>query len=119
MAKAIFNRLAQKHGMAFRAESAGTQPAERLHEVVIRAMDEVGIDLSQEKPQLLTNEMVERATRVITMGCGVDSDACPAVYLKDVVDWGLPDPAGQPIKVVREVRGAIRRLVEDLMKSMN
>lgn len=78
-------------------------------------MDEVCLNLSNEKPQLLTNEMVDIAKRVITMGCAVDSDACPRVFMRDVEDWGLPEPAGQPIGVVREIRDTIHRRVDELL----
>ena len=115
IAKAIFNRLAEEGGHPFRAESAGTEPTEHVHARVVQAMDEVRLDLYNEKPQLLTNEMVERAKRVITMGCAVDSDACPAVFLRDVEDWGLPDPAGQSIDMVREIRETIHRRVDELL----
>ena len=118
MAKAIFNQMAQKHGVPLRAESAGTGPANRLHANVVQTMGEVGLALSNEKPQLLTSEIVEKAERVITMGCAVDSDACPAAFLKDAEDWGLPDPAGQPIDAVREIRDTIRRRVEELLRSL-
>ncbi len=118
IAKALFRQMAEKRGLPLRAESAGTEPADQVHANVVQAMAEVGVDLSEEKPQLLTNEMVERANKVITMGCAVDSDACPAVFLKVVEDWGLPDPAGQPIDPVREIRDTIRQRVDELLRSL-
>jgi arsenate reductase len=62
--------------------------------------------------------MVEQAERVVTMGCGIDSAACPAVFAKDVEDWGLPDPEGQPIAAVREIRDSIRGRVDELLGSL-
>ncbi|MEX2430628.1 MAG: arsenate reductase ArsC [Dehalococcoidia bacterium] len=118
MAKVLFNRLAEAHGVNLRAESAGTEPAAHVHENVATVMREEGIDLAGEWPQLMTNEMVEQARRVITMGCAVDAKACPAVFLKDVEDWGLPDPAGQPLEQTRAIRDTIRHRVERLLDEL-
>lgn len=118
MAKALLNQMARERGLALRAESAGTVPADHVHENVVEAMKEVGLDLSGEKPRLLTNEMVERSRRVITMGCAVDAAACPAVFLKGVEDWELPDPKDQGLSDVRAIRDAIREKVEYLLASL-
>lgn len=118
MAKALFNRLARERGLPFRAESAGTQPAEHIHPEVVLAMREVGIDLSGERPRLLTDYLVRRTRKVVVMGCAVDSQACPAILLKGVEDWGLPDPAGCPLPEVRTIRDAIRQRVETLLAAL-
>ncbi|MFN3975293.1 MAG: arsenate reductase ArsC [Dehalococcoidia bacterium] len=118
MAKALFNRLAQERGLPFRAESAGTHPAQHIHPEVVLAMCEVGIDLSGECPRLLTDAMVQRSRKVVVMGCAVDSQACPAILLKGVEDWGLPDPAGRPLPEVRAIRDAIRQRVEALLTAL-
>ncbi len=107
MAAAIFNSLARKLDMPLSGASAGTEPSEHVHPNVVSVMDEWGIDLSQNRPQLLTNDMAESARRVITMGCEVDEAACPALFLKDVEDWGLPDPAGKGLDETREIREEI------------
>lgn len=121
MAKAFFNNLAEESDMPLRAESAGTEPTERVHPVVARAMSEVGIDISGVEPRIMTNEDVERAQRIITMGCSVDSGACPALLLRDVEDWGLPDPAGKSLPEVRAIRDEVKlkvaRLIENLAVS--
>ncbi len=106
MSAAFFNRLADPEKA--RAISAGTQPGERVHPEVLVAMGELGVDLSAVKPQKLTEELARRATWLVTMGCG---DACPVVpgLLRD--DWPLPDPKGQPIEQVREIRETIRQRV--------
>ncbi|HHH41373.1 MAG TPA: arsenate reductase ArsC [Chloroflexi bacterium] len=113
MAEAFFNRLAA--GRA-RAISAGTMPAERVHPEVVEAMAEVGIDLSRQKPKLLTPEMIEEASRIITMGCSVE-EVCPAVFVPSD-DWELEDPKGQSIEKVRAIRDEIRRRVEALVEEM-
>lgn len=114
MAEAFFNEIVRKGGLDARAESAGTEPTEQVHPEVVEAMGEVDIDLAGKKPTVITNEQVERADRVITMGCAVDAGACPAIFIKDVEDWALPDPKGRPQAEVREIRDEIRRRVENL-----
>ena len=118
MAKALFNRAAQQAGISLKAESAGTEPAEHVHPVVAEAMREVGIDIREAKPRLMTNDAVERAQQVITMGCAVDAETCPALLLRDVEDWGLPDPAGKDMPEVRAIRDEVDRRVADLVESL-
>jgi protein-tyrosine-phosphatase len=95
--------------------SAGTDPAERVNPAVVEAMRELGLDLSQEFPKPLADEMVKAADFVITMGCG---DACPVYPGVRYLDWELADPAGQPIEGVRAIRdeidGRVRALVVDM-----
>jgi|SRR3990172_9132655 len=115
VAEAFFNRLARERGLELRAESAGTEPAEWVHPEVAAAMQEVGIELWPKKPRSLTNALVRGAERVITMGCAPDATSCPAIVLKQVEDWELPDPHGEPLHRVREIRDEIRRRVEALI----
>ena len=118
MAEAVFNRLAEQRSLAYTAESAGTVLADRIHPVVVEAMAEIGLDLSGKRPRLLTNHMVEQAARVVTMGCAVDSEACPGVALIEVEDWGLPDPKGMELAEVRAIRDTIRDNVESLLGTL-
>ena len=111
MSAALFNRLADST-MA-RAISAGTQPAEHVHPVVVDAMKEIGIDLSSAKPQKLTSELAKGADMLITMGCG---EECPYVPGLRRDDWPLTDPKGQGIETVRQTRDEIRRRVIALLK---
>jgi protein-tyrosine-phosphatase len=78
-------------------------------------MEEVGIDVSRERPKKLTREMAERADVVVTMGCG---DECPYIPGKRYVDWDLPDPKGRPLEEVREVRDEIERRVRELVEEL-
>jgi arsenate reductase (thioredoxin) len=114
MAEALYNALAEGRG---EARSAGTVPGGAPHPEVVEAMRESGIDVSGHRGELLTDEMVGSADRVITMGCAIDDAACPAILYADVEDWGLPDPKGQPIERVREIRDEIRRRVKGLLGS--
>jgi arsenate reductase (thioredoxin) len=111
MAAAFFNQLANADLAA--AISAGTQPGERVHPVVVEVMREAGIDLSTAKPQKLTDLLAHTATLLVTMGCG---DACPYVPGLRRDDWPLPDPKGQPIERVREIRDEIRNRVIRLVR---
>lgn len=119
MAEAIFNRLAKERGLAYTAESAGIELADRIHPRVVEAMAEIGLDLSGKKPRLLTNQMVEQAERVVTMGCAVDSEACPAVALREMEDWGLPDPKEMELAEVGAVRDTIHGNVEALLRTFD
>ncbi len=107
--------LAHLAGDRVDIRSAGSQPADQLNPVAVRAMAEVSIDITAEQPRLLTPDAVSDADVVVTMGCG---DACPIFPGKRYEDWSLADPAGQPIEVVRTVRDDIRERVETLVASL-
>jgi arsenate reductase len=107
IAAAFFNARADPQKA--RAISAGTQPGERVHDVVVDAMREIGLDLRAAVPQLLTPALACDAAWLITMGCG---DACPVVPGVGRDDWPLDDPKGQPLERVRQIRDAIRRRVD-------
>jgi len=107
MAAAFFNARADP--LKARAVSAGTQPGARVHDVVIDAMREVGVELKAAVPRLLTPELAKDVTWLITMGCG---DACPVMPGVRRGDWPLEDPKDQPIERVRQIRDDIRQRVE-------
>ncbi len=117
IAQTLFNRIAEEQGLPYRAISAGTRPSQAINPVVVQVMGEIGISMEGSRPQPLTAEIAGSAFRSITMGCGVNSDACPANFLTSE-DWGLMDPAGQPIEVVRRIRDEIQRRVESLARSL-
>jgi arsenate reductase len=110
MSAALFNQLVDPD--LARAISAGTHPAEHVHPVVVDAMRELGIDLSDAKPQKLTAELAQGADMLITMGCG---DECPYVPGLRRDDWPLPDPKGQGIESVRQTRDEIKHRVLQLL----
>lgn len=103
--------------MGYEAKSAGTIPALKVHKTVVEAMKEMGIDISNSSPKLLTNEMVNWADLTVTMGCSVE-DVCPAPLLakmhKKLVEWNIEDPAGKPIEEVRKIRDEIKRKIESM-----
>jgi protein-tyrosine-phosphatase len=112
MSQALFEQAA---GGRHTALSAGTTPGERVHPPVVEVMRELGVDLSERTPQLLTRELAEQADLVITMGCG---DQCPVIPGKRYLDWDLPDPKDRPLGVVRatrdEIAGRVRALIAEL-----
>jgi len=112
MASAFFDALAEPSKAV--AVSAGTQPGERVHPVVVDVMREAGIDLSGRRPQRLTEELASGATLLITMGCG---DECPYVPGLRIEDWPVEDPKGKPLDVVRRIRDEIRDRVSALAAS--
>jgi arsenate reductase (thioredoxin) len=110
MAAAFFNQLAD-HTKA-EAISAGTEPGLRVHPEVLSAMQEAGIDLSNAKPQKLTQELAEGASLLITMGCG---DKCPYVPGLRRDDWPLRDPKGRSVEEVRTIRDEVKDRVQNLI----
>jgi arsenate reductase len=113
MSQALFQQAA---GNRHHALSAGTAPAEHVHPEVLAVMRELGIDLSDRTPQLLTRELAEQADLVITMGCG---DECPYIPGKRYIDWDLTDPAGRPLEEVRGIRNEIDRRVHALLDTLD
>jgi arsenate reductase len=111
MAAAWFNQVSDP--AKARAVSAGTQPADHVHPVVVEAMKEKGIDLSKAEPQRLTPELARGAAFLVTMGCG---ESCPYVPGVPILDWPLPDPKGQGIGPVRVIRDEVEALVRALVK---
>lgn len=113
MSQALFERAA---GGLHTALSAGTTPGERVHPEVVQVMLELGVDLSDRKPQPLTRELAERADVVVTMGCG---DECPYIPGRRYIDWDLEDPKGRPLEEVRATRDDIARRVEALLSELD
>lgn len=117
MAETLTNHLARERGLPVRAESAGTGPADRINPAAVAALAELGLSVEGQHPKVMTQEMVDRAEKVITMGCGVDVAACPAKFML-TEDWGLDDPAGQPVETVRRIRDEIQARVEAMLEDM-
>lgn len=111
MSQALFERAAAGRHTA---ECAGSiaEPGGRVHPEVVEVMKEIGIDLSDRRPQRLTAALAEKADVMVTMGCG---DTCPYFPGKRYIDWDLPDPKGRPVDEVRLLRDDIARRVEALV----
>jgi protein-tyrosine-phosphatase len=115
MAEAFFNQLVQ--GKA-KSVSAGTNPGSNVNPVVVEAMKEIGIDITENKPKALTVEMAENVEKMITMGCGADAEGiCPASII-ETEDWKLDDPHDQPIEKVREIRDQVKDRVVKLIDEL-
>jgi arsenate reductase len=113
ISQALFERAAAgRH----HAESAGTQPAERVHPEVVAVMAELGIDVSGCRPRRLSDELARAADVVVTMGCG---DECPYIPGKRYLDWELPDPKGLSVEEVRAIRDEIARRVDELVAELD
>ncbi len=102
-------------GGGVNVRSAGTAPAAAVHPVVVEAMREVGLDVTDARPQLLSLEAAQQCDVVVTMGCG---DACPYYPGTRYVDWAVDDPAGQALVVVRRIRDEIRERVRALLAEL-
>ena len=113
MAEAFTNALSNGEAEGI---SAGTIPQDAPHPEVVLAMKEVGVDVSGHAGRMIDDALVASADRVFTMGCAVDSGACPAILYTNVEDWALPDPKGKPLDEVRAIRDEIRARVEALLK---
>jgi arsenate reductase len=112
MAAALLNHHAKGQ---VEVRSAGSAPADRINPAVLEVMREIGLDLSQEFPQPLTDEAVQVSDVVVTMGCG---DACPVYPGKRYLDWDLPDPAGKNVDEVRTIRDDIDDRVRNLIAQL-
>jgi arsenate reductase len=116
MAEAFFNDLVAGNA---RGLSAGTRPADKVNPAVVKVMKEVGIDISNNRPKLLTLETIEGASKMITMGCGADAvGICPANIIESE-DWQLEDPKDKDVEKVREIRDEIKARVTELIKDIS
>jgi protein-tyrosine-phosphatase len=111
MAEAFANKYGKDK---FVVSSAGNKPAEKVNPVVVEALKEKDIDISVNKPKLLTFQMTQDADLIVTMGCN-DQGICPGPFFKPTVDWKLEDPKGKSIEKVREIRDDIERRVQKLL----
>ncbi|GHG21585.1 arsenate reductase ArsC [Streptomyces zaomyceticus] len=113
MAAGFLRHLA---GNRVEVRSAGSIPGDQVNPAAVEAMAEAGVDISDQKPKVLTTEAVQASDYVITMGCG---DACPVFPGKKYLDWALEDPAGQGVEAVRPIRDEIKVLIEGLIAEID
>jgi len=120
MAAAFAREMVAERGLegAIDVVSGGTDPAETVHDVVLEAMAEEGIDVAENEPTLLPRETILAMDYVVTMGCSAD-DVCPATWRGDSRDWGLDDPAGKSLAEVRTIRDEIRTRVSALLDEVS
>lgn len=109
--------FANKYGNSkFSALSAGNKPAAAVNPLVVEVMKEKGIDISNNKPKLLTFQTANDSDLIVTMGCN-DQGICPGPFFKETIDWKLEDPKGKPIEKVREIRDEIEQKVKVLLEA--
>jgi len=114
MAEAFFKKYAPKK---FNVISAGTIPSSQLNFLVVKVMKEIGIDLDDQQPKLLSNKMIESSFKTINMGC-MDKESCPSLFIKDVLDWNISVPKEKSIDEVRKIRDQIKTEVMSLIDSL-
>jgi protein-tyrosine-phosphatase len=114
MAEGFFRKYAPK---GYEAISAGTKPTPEINPIAVEAMKEIGMDLSKQKPKVLTNEIISDSILSVNMGC-MNKTECPAVFMKNSVDWNIKDPKGKSIDEVREIRDTIELKVRQLCKTL-
>jgi protein-tyrosine-phosphatase len=118
MAEAFLNQMAHIRHLNIKGLSAGTVSGKDLNPMAIQAMAEIGIPLHNQTPKLITQDLIQQSDKIISMGCGVDADACPAKFIL-TEDWNLDDPAGQPIEKVRDIRDQIQTRVSALLDELS
>jgi arsenate reductase len=114
MAEAFANKYGNQTVIA---SSAGNKPAERVNPVVVDVLKEKGIDISANKPKLITARMAMNSDLIVTMGCNYQG-VCPGPFFKPTIEWHLEDPKGKPIEKVREIRDQIERQVKELITEL-
>lgn len=113
IAEGFFRKFATK----FEVVSAGTEPKSKLNPTVIDVMKEVGVDITNQKPKILSNEMIKDSIRTINMGC-MDRESCPSLFASNVLDWDITDSKGKTIEEVRKIRDQIKFEVLALIKKL-
>ena len=114
MAEAFFKKFPSKQ---FNVSSAGTVPSSQLNPIVIKVMKEIGIDMTEQIPKLLSESMIKNSSKAINMGC-MDKESCPSLFVKDVLDWNVSDPKEKSVEEVRLIRDKIKSEVLNLAKSL-
>jgi protein-tyrosine-phosphatase len=114
MAEAFFRKYMPK---GFEAISAGTKPSTQVNPIVLQAMKEIGIDIENQTPKHISQQIISESEKAINMGC-IDKESCPALFMKDILDWQIPDPKGKSIEEVRKIRDQIKTKMMILIKSL-
>lgn len=115
MAEAFFRKFTKNK---FNVISAGTIPSSKLNPIVVKVMKEIGIDITKQTPKALSDSMISNSFKTINMGC-MDKESCPALFVKDVIDWSIPDPKERSVEYVRDIRDQIKIEVMNLIASLD
>jgi arsenate reductase len=114
MAEGFFRKYAPE---GYEPISAGTKPTSQINPIVVQAMSEIGVEIKQQKPKDITEDMMRNSTKIINMGC-MDKSFCPTLFIPSLIDWGIEDPKGKPIEQVREIRDDIEQRVKQLVTNL-
>jgi arsenate reductase (thioredoxin) len=115
MAEGFFRKYSPK---GYEPLSAGTRPVSSINPLAIEAMREVGIDISKQRPKIITEDMIKQSTARVNMGC-IQREECPTLFIHNVLDWNIEDPKGKSIEKVREIRDVIESRVKELVASLS
>ena len=115
MAEAFFRKFTENR---FNVISAGTTPSKDLNPIVVQVMKEIGIDMNSQNPKMLSESMISNSFKTVNMGC-MDKESCPGLFVKDVIDWNIPDPKEKTIEQIREIRDQIKSEVLNLIASID
>ena len=115
MAEAFFRKFTENR---FNVISAGTTPSKELNPIVVQVMKEIGIDMNSQNPKMLSESMISNSFKTVNMGC-MDKESCPGLFVKDVIDWNIPDPKEKTIEQIREIRDQIKSEVLNLIATIN
>ena len=115
MAEAFFRKFTENK---FNVISAGTTPSPKLNPIVVQVMEEIGIDMTEQSPKTLSDSMISNSFKTVNMGC-MNKESCPALFVKDVIDWNIPDPKEKTIEQVRGIRDQIKSEVLSLIASID
>ena len=115
MAEGFFRKYAPRN---YEPISAGTTPANTVNPLAMEVMKEVGVDISKQRPKIMTEDMIRQSTARVNMGC-IQRESCPTLFIHDVVDWNIEDPKGKSIAKVREIRDVIESRVKELVSSLS
>jgi len=115
MAEGFFRKYAPKEYVPL---SAGTTPTEKINPLAIQAMKEIGIDITEQKPKVLTDEMIRKSSKIVNMGC-MDRQSCPALFVNNMIEWSIPDPKNKPIDEVRKIREEIEIRIMELVATLD
>ena len=115
MAEAFFRKFTENR---FNVISAGTSPSKELNPIVVQVMKEIGIDMNSQNPKMLSESMISNSFKTVNMGC-MDKESCPGLFVKDVIDWNIPDPKEKTIEQIREIRDQIKSEVLNLIATIN
>lgn len=114
MAEGFFRKHAPS---GYEPQSAGTEPTSAINPLAIDVMKEIGIDISNQQPKIISDSMIQQSFRVVNMGC-MNKESCPALSVQNVLDWAIPDPKGKPLDEVQQIRDLIEKRILDLCKAL-